>query len=1304
MSWGGGYRLTVEIAGNNFLFPAFIVESSAVFAPQITGGEAIAGQEITPVTIAATSTVMAPDVSSGPADIQPDTIASTAAVTAPVVSVGGVSIAPTRIESTAQIYTAVVNPGTVEISPITINSGTVVEAPTVSIAGAVSASFFAAEAAANPWYAISTQPNAWYDATADKTFIAYESYMETALVRSPVVKTFDHSANLWSKAHGIGRESVADDDHGVPSMCINGDGRLVALWGSHNDTGELRVAVSANPRDPSEFVQGGQLVGAYTYAHPVPLADGSVAVLLRKLIRPTDGNPAYPSGGYPLVMRLLTFNGSVTTIGAEIEIATFGDNSRWYQSTAYLRSDGLIHQAAARADYSDNYRNDIYVYRLSISGQTMTSFDGATVAPWPVSRATMDANFRIFEHTDPNETGLNPAFTYDANGRAHLTMHRGPRVASGGQNQATENKVFHLIGAAGAFSAPVEVAGVSSRYTGSQLVTQPGGGVDLYYANDLGLTYPRGGTVYRRRLASGAASAAFGAVETMQEPFTGRSGLSQIAAVYNADADIRALWSETRSATEATVDLVKTGNVRMMAYGDSGFKAPAAVTAPDPDAWSGQGFWIDPGDPATLFTDLAGTVQANVEDEVLLALDKSGNGNHFKGVAGKGLILKEVSGVRFLAGTSRYSPSRYLTCDGFASSSSNSDGGAVAFRYWTDLLSDFKSVLDSDSGNSTDGSSIRVGVQNGHARILFYDTNRATANVEETGLKAPRMTDHILSVARAGTAVQAWHDGMSIGTGTALANPTTKLLKFRLAAKATAALTGWMTGRIYGAIWRAGTVSQVMRERDEAWLKSRMQPVLSQPMLLDGLSPTSAFSAFRQLKSDYSGAYYTTSSAAVTAFKDQSGNSRDLTQASAALQPAIGTVNGKDVIDFAGAGQYLSGALLSDLISADDGLIIVSFLPDTIDQAGNATFFGNAVITDAAEAGDIVLFTPARMRGVQYDGAYRQTPSINIGTGAPLVVSLRKDGTKLYLRANLGAEMEVACGNLTALAYAIQLSGPASRDLDGKVGEMVTFAATPDSSTRDSIVASFMAALGVAGAVDLSAYPSSANTGPTVSLTPSSGDMVISSAGIVEALDISGSVEITVSGVTLRQCKISSAGNFAVKISDGITATIDDCEINGLGTGATTGISGTGTFRRNNIHGCENGIVVTGAASIVSGNYIHDFLSGAASPHYDGIECNGGQDGTSITGNAIICDQSQTAAININNFFAGIDGMTVDGNYISGGSYALYVDNQFSGGSIINTMVTDNAVGTGSAGYLNISGTAGVTQSGNIDVTTGLPV
>src|ERR1700704_5656396 len=139
-------------------------------------------------------------------------------------------------------------------------------------------------------------------------------------------------------------------------------------------------------------------------------------------------------------------------------------------------------------------------------------------------------------------------------------------------------------------------------------------------------------------------------------------------------------------------------------------------------------------------------------------------------------------------------------------------------------------------------------------------------------------------------------------------------------------------------------------------------------------------------------------------------------------------------------------------------------------------------------------------------------------------------------------------------------------------------------------------------------WPDATNTGlpAGVTLTPS-GDLVITKAGtVISGLNIQGTVTIEAPNVTLENCKVTSGSWFVVNIAKGVTgAVVQNCEINGQGT-----------FTGNNIHNVENGINLTGSA-VIENNYIHN-LQAPGSPHYDGIQIDGGISNVTISHNTVI--------------------------------------------------------------------------------------
>ena len=150
------------------------------------------------------------------------------------------------------------------------------------------------------------------------------------------------------------------------------------------------------------------------------------------------------------------------------------------------------------------------------------------------------------------------------------------------------------------------------------------------------------------------------------------------------------------------------------------------------------------------------------------------------------------------------------------------------------------------------------------------------------------------------------------------------------------------------------------------------------------------------------------------------------------------------------------------------------------------------------------------------------------------------------------------------------------------------------------------------------------------------------------------------------------------------------------------GVMGPATVERSNIYGVENGITPF-SGSVLRDNYVHH-LAAPGSPHYDGIQIDGGIRNVTIEHNTVdLSGLDQTAAVMIDNYFGTIDNIVVNNNRLLGGGYTVYSDGQFTGGSITNVTFSNNRLGRGYWGYASIVKNTPI-WTNNVDDTAGAAV
>lgn len=238
---------------------------------------------------------------------------------------------------------------------------------------------------------------------------------------------------------------------------------------------------------------------------------------------------------------------------------------------------------------------------------------------------------------------------------------------------------------------------------------------------------------------------------------------------------------------------------------------------------------------------------------------------------------------------------------------------------------------------------------------------------------------------------------------------------------------------------------------------------------LDGLSPTGAFSFSRKLLSAYGGSFYTTNTGVVDALLDQSGNSYDLTQGTGADRPTPATAGPNSVAcgDFDGAGDYLTGTAISNLISNSAGYVIATVLIDAVANNAANVYQNNAIFSDSG--GFVGIFaknvsgTTPTFFAYNWDGNADSDSGSAFSLATAYVLTWRHESGTLYLSVNGGTETTVASGNTSTMTGNLRLGAQgAGTFLDGKIFEAATFSTIPTSGQRTAMIQDFGLYVGAA--------------------------------------------------------------------------------------------------------------------------------------------------------------------------------------------------------------------------------------------------
>lgn len=669
-------------------------------------------------------------------------------------------------------------------------------------------SYWGDEGHTSAWYN-SSQFNSFYDAVGNKTYVAYETIFQAPVKRLVHVRVYDHATNLWGQPVGVGAASaLANDDHGVPAIAMNADGRIVISWGNHD--GNFHLSISTNVRDITQWTNPGDLTGAYAYPHLVLMPDNSMIVLLRKNFAPGTGG--FAAGAKVFVYRPLTFVGATITIGAEVTIGDLGNDSRWYQGNAYLRGDNLVHQVCTKANFNDDWRRNAYYYKIDIPNQRLVALDG-TLAAFPVAAATMEgASFKVFSTTSPN-TSNTPGFAFDTNGRAHILICEGDTSDGGVGAQATPQDVKHLVTSGTVFQTPVIIGTSTHRYNGYTVVPNADGSVECYWSKDPANINIRGGSIVKRKLLANQPSTAFKNEQRVADKDAARGALDSPVTVKDAHADLSVLWFErpTDSLDASAVDQRKFG------WGASGVKAKTRPSLILPPNLTGDGFWLDLSDLTRVFSDL-GVTQAVKGDVVKQVNDRFGT-NNFTQSGSVGPFLDKLGDQWGLKFTGASAGTRYLT----GPNKAWTNGGymvTLILRHWEpSTISQDPLSYEAGAGNVRLG---KINVNGPQLRAQAF--NGTVSTLIGTGASgAPYGTDYIIQAYTIGSTEYLYVNGVLRDSSAITGGPiNTGSVIMRLGASAAGTPANFFMGMIFGCVFRSGEQTTTMRDNDLAWAQTQL--------------------------------------------------------------------------------------------------------------------------------------------------------------------------------------------------------------------------------------------------------------------------------------------------------------------------------------------------------------------------------------------------------------------------------------------------------------------------------------------------
>ena len=221
--------------------------------------------------------------------------------------------------------------------------------------------------------------SAVYDPVSNRTYFVFLSNS-----KEHFVFFYDHENRTVSRLYDTEIAGVGDIGHAQPAITIDNDG-YIWVFGGCSDS-KCRVAISRNPRDPTEWVERTPIgegegdtwaVGGITYPQPIPISDGMLVIARHHdssawydnsiaMFKSTDRGVTwtktiiakpYSAKNYPF-----TFRKVGNKIYGLVSPRNVGGDRYWHgimfmksddEGETWKRADGTIYELPVTADTAD---------------------------------------------------------------------------------------------------------------------------------------------------------------------------------------------------------------------------------------------------------------------------------------------------------------------------------------------------------------------------------------------------------------------------------------------------------------------------------------------------------------------------------------------------------------------------------------------------------------------------------------------------------------------------------------------------------------------------------------------------------------------------------------------------------------------------------------------------------------------------------------------------------------------------------------------------------------------------------------